>query len=346
MSAIRKVVLSTYFLAGVGLFVISFLPLTMLPEDILHRVWWRQLIMYIFWLFSFFFILKLLVPQFLYRNKISLFIFIILAVLFGSLFLNKGLYHYIKIEPLKPRHPKDKDEFHLVDLSVVLMTMFVSSVAILIAVIQKMHKDEQRENAVESQRVASELAFLKSQINPHFFFNVLHTIYGLTDMDTEKAKESIYTLSHMMRYVLYDTANDITTLKKEIDFIENYNMLMRLRLPDKVQVVFDRPSSVPELSIAPMLFLPFIENAYKHGISYQHASYIYIEISCYGSIVEFEIRNSVFAEQAADKEASNGIGLVNTRRRLDLLYPKKHELVVKDDLVDNEFYVNLKIACV
>jgi len=155
------------------------------------------------------------------------------------------------------------------------------------------------------------------------------------------SKDAVYTLSHMMRYVIYETKNDLTDLEKEIKFIEDYIKLMKLRLSDDVQIIFEKQVNLKNHEIAPMLFLPFVENAFKHGISGVHPSYIYVEISQSADELKLEIRNSLFEEQTAQLEDSNGIGIVNTKRRLDLLYPGRYTLSVDRDSNIREFIVNL-----
>lgn len=187
------------------------------------------------------------------------------------------------------------------------------------------------------------MSLLKAQINPHFFFNILHTIYALADTNPAVSKDAIYTLSHMMRYVIYGTKNDSTELEKEIKFVEDYIALMRLRLTDNVQIIYEKQEGMKNYEIAPMLFLPFIENAFKHGISSVHPSYVYVDISQSGTQVKIEVKNSLFEEKAEHLEDSNGIGVVNTKRRLDLLYPKKHTLEIQNDLNAKDYAVILTL---
>jgi LytS/YehU family sensor histidine kinase len=231
----------------------------------------------------------------------------------------------------------------LSDFGAILFTLVIFGIGIIIAVAQKVQQDRLKEQNLEKEKISSELSFLKAQINPHFFFNILHTIYALTDTDKEKAKDSIYRLSHMMRYVLYETKNDLTTLEKELTFVEDYLQLMQLRLTKQVQVVFDKQENFKNIEMAPMLFLPFIENAFKHGVSNVHPSYVYVGIYQMDNTLQIEVRNSVFEEKTEDLEESNGIGLVNTERRLNLIYPHKHELKVENNKADKEFTVKLKL---
>ncbi|RYE20511.1 MAG: sensor histidine kinase, partial [Sphingobacteriaceae bacterium] len=231
----------------------------------------------------------------------------------------------------------------IAELGILVITLIVYGISTIMAVAQKIQKDNLQEQNLEKQKVLAELSFLKTQINPHFFFNVLHTIYALIDQDISLAKESVYTLSHMMRYVLYETGNDTTTIEKEIAFIDDYIKLMNLRLNSRVQIIFDKPNTFKNAELAPMLFLPYVENAYKHGISLDHPSYIYIGLEQKNNVLEFEVRNSLFTEKADHLEQSNGIGLTNTKRRLDLLYPEKHDLQIFQDTSAQEFSVKLKL---
>jgi len=346
MQLLKKILSSVHFLVLLGLLLFACLPLTF-STSLPIEFWFKQSCMFIFWVSTFYLTLLILIPNLLYRRRAVLFAFIIFFILCFSFFLNHQLDSLINlpllIEKYSPTHERNRSYNPVGDLSIVLITMVIVGIAIIIAVTKKVQNDQLKDKALENQKISTELSFLKSQINPHFFFNVLHTIYGLTERAPEKAKDSIYTLSHMMRYVLYETKNDNTTLEKELLFIDNYNKLMQLRLPENTQIIFDKPSAGTDIEIAPMLFLPFIENAYKHGISTIYPSYIYIGISLMGNSLLLEVRNSNFNEKANDMEESNGIGLNNTRRRLNLLYPDRHSLKITDNKNLKEFTIQLKL---
>jgi sensor histidine kinase YesM len=148
----------------------------------------------------------------------------------------------------------------------------------------------------------------------------------------------------MMRYVLYETENDSSLLSKELDFIKDFIELMRLRLSEKVKVQVEMPQQFEDAPLAPMLLLPFIENSFKHGISSQQPSSIYIKICVNDRLLRMQIVNSIFQHYQNTPEGSaSGIGLANTKRRLALLYRQKHELVIDDQNPENEFRVDLKI---
>ncbi|MCX6268320.1 MAG: histidine kinase [Bacteroidetes bacterium] len=192
---------------------------------------------------------------------------------------------------------------------------------------------------LEKENVSNQLALLKTQVSPHFFMNTLNNIHALVDVNTEEAKEAIIKLSKLMRYLLYETENEQTTLNKEVEFLESYINLMKLRFSEKVRITFTRPGSIPDTSIPPFLFVSFIENAFKHGISYTNESFITIDLILGKKRLLFEVKNSK-TEKSHMSEFS-GLGIENTRKRLTLIYGDTYHL----DIIDNEelFTVNLSI---
>ncbi|MGY0039059.1 sensor histidine kinase [Pedobacter sp. NJ-S-72] len=187
------------------------------------------------------------------------------------------------------------------------------------------------------------ILFKKAQINPHFFFNTLNNIYALTHVDVEKSRNALHKLSRMMRYLLYDTQEGSTPLSKEVSFIVDYIELMKLRLNDTTQVTFEGPLINNDIHIAPMLFLPYIENAFKHGVSSISPSVISIDLSMEDGALDMKVRNFIFNENAAIADNYGGIGLMNTKRRLDLLYPEKHTFSAGKTEDTNEFIVHLTL---
>ena len=192
---------------------------------------------------------------------------------------------------------------------------------------------------LEKENVSNQLALLKTQVSPHFFMNTLNNIHALVDTNTDEAKEAIIKLSKMMRYLLYETETEKTTLKKEVEFLESYINLMKLRFSEKVKIIFNLPGAIPDAAIPPFLFISFIENAFKHGISYKNESFIAIDLILGKDRLLFAVRNSK-ADNSESKEFS-GIGIENTRKRLDLLYGDEYHL----EIIENEelFTVNLSI---
>jgi len=198
-------------------------------------------------------------------------------------------------------------------------------------------RDEHQLKELEKHNLETELSYLKHQINPHFFMNTLNNIHALIDIDTEKAKETVIELSKMMRYVLYDSSQATISLEKEILFINNYIELMKLRYTDKVNIKLYLPEVIPDIQIPPLLFISFLENAFKHGISYQQDSYINFSLQVNEKEIECLIANSN-CQQTSNEQ---GIGLDNVRKRLNLLYPENYTL--KIDSSADEFSVLLII---
>jgi len=201
----------------------------------------------------------------------------------------------------------------------------------------KWAQSEQQRTRAEKESMQSQLAFLQNQVSPHFFMNTLNNIHSLIDIDTDEAKEAIIKLSRLMRHLLYDSQVERIPLKKEIEFIQNYVELMKLRFSDKVNIIQHIPDQIPNKSIPPLLFTSFVENAFKHGISYQEKSFIDIRFSFGPGQLYFTLRNS--NPGIKKEEAASGIGIENSRKRLDLLYGDSYKLEIEEN--KEEFIISL-----
>ena len=197
---------------------------------------------------------------------------------------------------------------------------------------------EQEKFKLQKESVENQLAFLKNQVSPHFFMNTLNNIHALVDIDSEEAKQSIIKLSSLMRHLLYDSEEKLTPIKKEVEFVKSYIELMRLRFTEKVTIDVDIPSGIPDKSIPPLLFTSLLENAFKHGISYNHASFVKIMMSFTENRLSFKIENS---NHKKDADTSSGIGIENTKKRLYLLYKNEYDLTITD--TKEKYAVNLNI---
>ena len=240
----------------------------------------------------------------------------------------------------------DEAGSNLFDPGVLLLVLMVLGLAASLAAMQKAQRDAELRLELERRQVATELSLLKAQINPHFFFNTLNNIYALTLIDGERARVALHRLSRMMRYVLYETPAGHTRLSQEVSFLRDYIDLMHLRLTDQVEVVFEWPHdpAAPDPYIAPMLFQPYVENAFKHGVSASAPSRISISL-CQPAPqqVTMCVRNTLFANHQTDADEPGGIGLANTQRRLDLLYPGQYELRVNPAATSHEYEVCLSL---
>lgn len=188
--------------------------------------------------------------------------------------------------------------------------------------------DERRMAALEKKNLEHQLEYLKYQINPHFFMNTLNNIHALVDIDPEKAKSTIVELSKMMRFILYEGDKNGVPLSRECEFIRTYITLMRLRYTDKVKINVELPRELPDKTVPPLMLISFIENAFKHGISYLHDSFIDIIVSVNNDHLTFRCHNSKADKPNTEK---GGIGLANVRQRLQLLYDSNFTLNIQDN---------------
>ena len=223
-----------------------------------------------------------------------------------------------------------------------LIALLVAGFNTAIAVTNKWVNEEQARKEIEKQRIQSELAFLQNQINPHFFMNTLNNIHALIDDDRELAQNAILKLSEMMRYLLYESGRGTTTLKKEIDFLRSYIKLMELKIDDCVKINFELPEVAHDVNLPPLLFISFIENAFKHGVSYAESSSLSFKLLQNTNSIEFVAINTISNFQKYGSLIQHGgIGLENIRKRLDLLYKDQYQLDITK--TEQEFKVRLKI---
>ena len=194
-------------------------------------------------------------------------------------------------------------------------------------------KTDQRMAVLERENIETQMEYLKYQINPHFLMNTLNNIHAMIDFDSDMAKKSVMDLSRMLRHILYDSDEQYTTLDKEVAFLENYIELMRIRYIDEVNIKLNTPDMniCRKIKLPPLLFIVLVENAFKHGISYDKQSFIYIDIATYGKMLSCTVTNS---RHPARVSQSSGIGLKNISRRLKLLFDSNYKLRIEDDNED------------
>ncbi|MBR6842935.1 MAG: histidine kinase [Prevotella sp.] len=191
----------------------------------------------------------------------------------------------------------------------------------------KNRTDQRKIAKLEKENLEQQLEYLKYQINPHFFMNTLNNIHALVDIDPAKAQETILELSKMMRFILYEGDKNGVSLSREMEFIKTYISLMRLRYSDKVTINVNLPAEVPERTIPPLMLISFVENAFKHGISYQHPSFIDIQVAVDKEHLKFLCRNSKAEKPNQEK---GGVGLQNVKQRLQLLFDDNYTLNIQD----------------
>lgn len=191
-------------------------------------------------------------------------------------------------------------------------------------------RDRERQKIIDQRNLEQQMEYLKYQVNPHFFMNTLNNIHALVDIDPERAKTTIVELSKMMRHILYEGSKKLIPLTREVEFLNLYVQLMRLRYTRKVHINVDVPPQLPELKLPPLMLIIFVENAFKHGISYREESFIDIKLRVENKRLLFSCCNSKPTQVQRTNE-KGGMGLQNVRQRLELLYDDDYTLDINDD---------------
>lgn len=228
---------------------------------------------------------------------------------------------------------------------VMLNTFFLVIFVALLRFVEDWFEMEARKKEFENEKLTSELRFLKAQINPHFLFNTLNNLYYLAFNQSPNTTEVIAKLSTMMRYMLYDSNHPRVPLDKEIEYIENYISLEKLRLNAEVPINFEVQGNTAGVTIVPLVLITFLENAFKHGVSNStKGSWINVRLDVQNSTCHYTVSNSKITESGKTVPEKSGIGLQNVKRRLDLSYPKNYQLEVTED--ENTYFVDLKLNLV
>lgn len=310
----------------------------------------KQTIHFLMLISIYYFNAHYVVPRTLLKNRVGLFVVWLISILALILMLNDFIESYLhvfeamvkalgKVHEGAPHKPRNIDWF------IAMSTLLTLGISTTVASFTRWQRDALLRQELEKEKVKSELSFLKAQINPHFFFNTLNNIYSLSFIDVPGSQDALLKLSRMMRYLLYETQNDTTLLSKEVSFVRDYIQLMKLRMQESTQIIFHEPENYTDVAIAPMILLPYIENAFKHGISATGDNWISIDILFDNNTLHLMVRNKIYRNNNSEKnfQESSGIGLQNTSRRLALLYPGKFNLDIKEEEPDSIYSVQLKL---
>jgi len=271
---------------------------------------------------------NLLIRKFLFEKKVTAFLACnILA--FTILFLLVGIIARTILPP--PQFTVTANEVRPTLFRVFLgnscLYLLVVGASVAVKMTSKWYQTEADKKEAEKNLTIAELENLKSQINPHFLFNTLNNIYTLIQINPEQAQQAIHDLSRSLRYVMYESNNNKVPVKAELEFIEKYVALMKMRLPRSVRMEISLPSAhdpVMTETVAPMLFIPLVENAFKHGVDPNQDSFINISIEGAENQIICRVTNSNHPKTDMDRSGS-GIGLDNLKKRLRLIYPGKHK---------------------
>jgi LytS/YehU family sensor histidine kinase len=281
-----------------------------------------------------------LIPKLMKTKGALLFFpaFFILAAFF-ALFMKYGISISLAL---------DLEQFFQASIFQVFFVYFASNVfigGILLAVkgFLENRKNIRQNELREKERIESELNFLKSQVNPHFLFNAINSVYVLIRIDPDKASETLIKLSNLLRSQLYEFTTDQIDIQQELEYLQNYIELEKIRKGDRLQVAFEKGEGLEDFSIAPLLLIPFLENCFKHLSSHTgKANLVKVKIEFSKGLLSAYFYNTKEESQKKKMDQTvGGIGLKNIQRRLELLYPKKHQLEIKEN--HDSFEVNLQI---
>lgn len=349
-----------------GCIVVLSLPLLFSPESLsLHDYLMnpptqRDILFYTLILAVFYLNYYGLIPKFYFtRRYLSLFLlnaccFIAINFLSGYLISPGGG----QISPVPGMPPgsspfPDRPPPHHSLFMDISQHLFVYLVVLFLALLLKIRE---RLKQTEKEKLQAELAYLKAQINPHFLFNILNGIYSLTIEKSDKAPDAVIRLSEMMRYVFDESGKDWVTLEQELNYIRSYIALQESRFGPTIRLTWhienpsspstsDNPSSLtspPSQKIAPLILIPFIENAFKHGVNPEEDAKIHIGITITGEQLHLQVTNKKVPIRPSPTDHS-GLGIANTKKRLQLLYPHDHSLVIEDNHDDFRVFVTLKL---
>jgi hypothetical protein len=294
--------------------------------------------------------LFILVPKFLFNNKRSQYAIIVIVMISVVAVVNIILHPNMGPPPhpdmgnhplYLPNPPSDIQSLLGTILNNLITALLIIGSSTALELEYKWLNEQKLRKESEKEHLKTNLALLRHQVSPHFFMNTLNNIHTLVEIDSEKAQDAIERLSTLMRYLLYDSAQNAIGLKKEIEFINSFISLMQLRHTDEVEVTVVLPEQIPDTRIPPMLFISLLENAFKHGVSYPLKSYIHFELRIDETSLNCNIRNSKHKISTNSRGEYSGIGLDNVKKSLKLLYDDNFRLDIIDK--ETEFEINLKI---
>lgn len=281
---------------------------------------------------------ELLMPRILPKYGIKQYMTYLVLMVIGFIILQSFMRDWLLHPHGSQPKPFNFSRFAFFSVFPVIMIAAISTVYGFINYLSKEEKNKQYE---KEERLNSELSFLRSQISPHFIFNVLNSIVYLIRSKSDSAESVTIKLSELMRYMLYESESDQVPLDKELNYLTNYIELQKVRFDEDVAINLKLEGNRSSQLIEPMLLIPFVENAFKHGVGMILDPTIDIYSLSGNDEILFEVKNKIAPESSEDKDSSSGIGLKNVKRRLELLYPDRHSLdIIKKD---GWFTVRLKI---
>ena len=265
-----------------------------------------------------------LIDRLWFKKRYLFFVLVVVGLIFCVSYSKYELFSYFDLHKGKRHMPPFHAFVYFDFLSNLLPVVF----AMAIRYAQRNFSLEIAQKEAQAHKLQADLTQLRYQLQPHFFFNALNNIYSLIAFDPQKAQQSVHSLSKLMRHFMQNSDQKQISLAEEVDFLQQYISLMQLRLTDKTTVQVDFPKQVPQLTIAPLLFISLVENAFKHGVSATAATTLSFSLKVEGNTVIFKSENTKIPTQ--ESLYSSGIGIDNLKKRLTLLYPERHQYTIEE----------------
>lgn len=285
---------------------------------------YRSLASLPFLMLLFYFCYFWLIDRLWFKKRYLFFVLVVVGLIFCVSYSKYELFSYFDLHKGKRHMPPFHAFVYFDFLSNLLPVVF----AMAIRYAQRNFSLEIAQKEAQAHKLQADLTQLRYQLQPHFFFNALNNIYSLIAFDPQKAQQSVHSLSKLMRHFMQNSDQKQISLAEEVDFLQQYISLMQLRLTDKTTVQVDFPKQVPQLTIAPLLFISLVENAFKHGVSATTTTTLSFSLRVEGNTIIFRSENTKIPTQ--ESLYSSGIGIDNLKKRLTLLYPERHQYTIEE----------------
>lgn len=283
---------------------------------------------------------EILLPKLLRAKGVIIYLLTLIGAIVFMLWIHEELFHWAYSHFFPGNHSGGGARRGAL-MRMIFQLLFYAAIGTSYRLISDRMKEDEQVKEQENERLKSELSFLRSQISPHFMFNVLNSVVSLSRRKPEMVEPVVVKLSELMRYMIYETNDSIVPISKELAYLESYIDLQKIRFGDDIQIDFKHELGPKSSQIEPMLLIPFVENAFKHGVGFIENPTIEIELKDSAKELYFKVANKKGASINEIKDESSGIGLANVKRRLELLYPTNHRLEVLDS--GSDFIISLTI---
>jgi two-component system, LytTR family, sensor kinase len=283
---------------------------------------------------------EILLPKLLRAKGVIIYLLTLIGAIVFMLWIHEELFHWAYSHFFPGNHSGGGARRGAL-MRMIFQLLFYAAIGTSYRLISDRMKEDEQVKEQENERLKSELSFLRSQISPHFMFNVLNSVVSLSRRKPEMVEPVVVKLSELMRYMIYETNDSIVPISKELAYLESYIDLQKIRFGDDIQIYFKHELGPKSSQIEPMLLIPFVENAFKHGVGFIENPTIEIELKDSATELYFKVANKKGASINEIKDESSGIGLANVKRRLELLYPTNHRLEVLDS--GSDFIISLTI---